>query len=688
MLLPLALALVLSCGEKTPPVSAADTVQPPAPSNPVAAEVLASMDLTADPCMDFYQYACGGWLDATPLPSDKPVWSRSFSVINERNREFLRELLDRAAADPGAGDADWQRMGHVYGACMDEEAGAEQGLAPFERVFEQIEATSDAEDLARTLGELERLGVSTIAGIWVDGDFTDPGLAIIHLSQAGLSLPDRDYYLKEDDDSKQLLADYQAWLASTLAAVGTEDEAEALAGEVLALETAIAELHWEKELLRDPEKTYHKIDRAGLVALNPGFPWETWLATVEAEGVDDINVSTPEPIQQQADLLLATLAEEPEVLRAWLKLKVLGSFRSHLPEPYYGEAFAFFNARVYGQQQPEPRWKRCVDTANGTVGELVGRFYVEERFPGDSKDKALALIEGIQDSFEASLPELEWMDEETRAAAIEKKDLLGNKIGYPDTWRDYSALQTGADTHLVNMMGSRQVEHGFWLEQAGEPVDKSIWFMAASQVNAYYHPIRAEMVFPAGILQPPFFSRDFPMAMNFGGIGMVMGHELTHGFDDSGRKFDGHGKMVEWWPAEVAAAFEERAQCVDDAYSAFQVAEGLPVNGKMTLGENIADIGGTRQAFHAYRAWVEANGEEQQLLEELTNEQLFFVAMAQGWCTVAAPEFEKMMVMSNSHSPARFRVIGPAMHLEEFREAFSCEAGEHAMVAEPTCEVW
>jgi putative endopeptidase len=669
--------LLLSCGGKSPPEAAAEPLS-------VADGVRATMDLTADPCDDFYQYACGGWLERTPLPADKPVWGRSFSSITEDNRVFIRQLLDRAAAEPDTGGDDWRKMGDIYRACLDEGAIDAQGLAPLQPWRDQIAGISDAESLAAALGALERVGVSALAGVWVDGDFTDPELAILHLSQTGLGLPDRDYYLKDDEKSLQLLADYEAYLAATLAAVGAD---AGLASGVLGLETELAELHWASERLRDPETTYHKIDRDGLIALSEDFPWATWLDAVEAGGVTDINVSTPEPIQKQAALLLGALQDRPEVLRAWLQARLIMSTSAHLPAAFADASFDFFSKKVYGQQQQEPRWKRCVDTTNRTVGDIVSRYYVEARFPGDSKEKAQELIVSIQGAFEAGLPELSWMDDATRAAAAEKASLLQNKIGYPDEWRDYSALSVGSDTHLENILSSRRFGHSFWMAQAGEPVDRGIWFMAASQVNAYYHPTRAEMVFPAGILQPPFFSRDFPMAMNFGGIGMIMGHELTHGFDDSGRKFDGRGRMVEWWPEGVSEAFEERAQCVEDFYSGYEVSDGLFVNGALTLGENIADIGGTKEAFSAYQAWVDDNGPEPQLMDELSNEQLFFVSMAQGWCTVMSPEFEKVMVLSNPHSPARFRVLGPASNLPEFHETFQCEPGD-AMRPEQSCEVW
>ncbi len=675
----LILPLLLSCGEKTPP-------EAPAQTDLVAQSVLAAMDPGTSACDDFYQYACGGWLAATPLPADKPTWTRSFSEIREHNRAFIKELLERAAADPTAGDADWAKMGNLYGACMNTEARAAAGLSGIQGHLDAIGSITDATSLMTVIGAMEADGISTLASIWIDGDFQDPTLTIMHIDAGGLSLPDRDYYLKDDPDSVALQEAHRAHIGEILGMLGLERAAERGVA-VAALERGFAEAHWPAEELRDPTKTYHKIDRQGLIDLTPALPWDAWLNAMGATEVTDINVSTPEPRAAMAGQLTDALKKNPEVVADWLRWQLITSTASNLSDDWYNASFAFYGVKVYGQREAEPQWKRCVDYADRSIGEIIGRFYVEERFPGDSKEIALSMISGIQDAFEAGLPALEWMDDETRAAAIEKKTLLRNKIGYPDVWRDYSALTLTGDAHTANALAARRFESDRQLAQVGKPVDLDEWMMSPPMVNAYYHPIRAEMVFPAGILQPPFFSREHPMAMNFGGIGMVMGHELTHGFDDTGRQFNGHGQMVTWWPEETIARFEERAQCVVDQYDRFEVAEGLNVNGQLTLGENIADLGGLRESFRAYQAWVAANGAEAERVEGLSNEQLFFVAFAQGWCSVASPEFEKMMVLSNTHSPAQFRVNGPVANLPEFAETFSCDVGT-PMHPEETCEVW
>ena len=681
LLLPV-LAL-LSCGEKeAPPVAA-----PAAVADPVAPGVLAAMDQAADPCQDFYQYACGGWLASTPLPADKPVWGRSFSTIDESNQKVLRELLDRAAADPSAGDGDWTRIGNFYGACMDQEGVDAAGLSPIEPLLNQIQAVKDPKGLMTVAGKLAAVGVPSVAGIYVESDFDDPTLTIAFVAQSGIGLPDRDYYLDESEEGQALLASYQELLAQVFTRLGKDKDPAARAAKVLALETEIARAHWAAEVVRDPAKTWHRIDRAGLVGLNPKLPWAGWLDAMGGAEVQAINVDTPEPVQATGALLLKALKTDPDTVRAWLSWRLISAESRHLSTDWYELTFDFYGRKVYGQQEPEERWKRCVDATENAMGQIVGKAYVAERFPGNSKEIALGLIGNIQDAFEAGLADLDWMDDTTRAAAIEKKQLLANKIGYPDSWRDYSALTTEPHSHLANVMAANRFENDRTLAQVGHPIDRSEWFMPPSMVNAYYHPLRNEMVFPAGILQPPFFDHTYPMAMNYGGIGMVMGHELTHGFDDTGRQFDGLGRMKPWWPEETVKRFEERTQCVIDQYDAYEVAPGLHVNGQLTIGENIADLGGTREAFRAWKAYEASHGEGVAAVPPLSTDQLMFVAFAQGWCTVASPQYEKMQVVSNTHSPSRFRVNGPLSNLPEFAETFSCPVGT-PMHPEKTCEVW
>lgn len=678
--------LLAGCGPKTPPIVPVDAA-PPAPAEPtgptLAETVLGDMDATVDPCADFYQYACGGWLAKTELPADKPSWTRSFSVISEQNRTFLKELLEGAAADPNGGDADWAKMGHFYGACMDEPGIEAAGLTGVQPFLDDIESMKDKGRLMEVLAGLHAADVDAFFSAQVEGDFKDPQLTILHLGQGGLGLPDRDYYLKDDEKSVALLDAYRGHVEAMFVLAGAEAAAaKDMARDVIMVEKKLAEAHRPKAELRDPTKIYNKIDRAGLDKQVGTVAWGQWLGAIGGEGITDINVESPAVLKTTAELMKGT---KLSAVKAYLRWQTLHATASHLPAAYVDESFAFYGKQVYGMQENEARWKRCVRATDGALGEIVGKYFIEERFAGDSKDKAVAMIEGIQQAFEEQLPGLDWMDEATRARAIEKKNTLVNMIGYPDKWKDYGFEVVG-DNHLANVLASRAFETGDAIGRVGKPTDSTRWYMSPPAVNAYYHPLYNQMVFPAGILQPPFFDAGYPMAMNFGGIGMVMGHELTHGFDDSGRMFDPKGRMVEWWEAEASEKFNERAACVEEQYSGYTVGD-LNVNGKLTLGENIADLGGLKSAFRAWKAYEAANGPIEPAVDGLTNDQLLFVSFAQGWCSKSAPEYLKMMVLSNPHSPPEFRVNGPATNLPEFHEAFACPVGAPLRPAD-TCVVW
>lgn len=677
----LSLSLLLACPKETPVEASAPTV-PELPT--YATTVLADMDPTADPCDNFYQYACGGWQQRTVLPADKSSWTRSFSEIAEQNRAFLKAKLEAAAADPSAGDENWAKLGAAYGACMDSEAREAAGVQSLESTRLRIAQVKGTQELPEVVAALHMMGADPFFGIYIEGDYKDPTLTILHMGQGGTTLPDRDYYLNEENT--ELLASYQDTIAQMLIEAGwaTEEVAADQAARIVAFETKLAEVHVPRAELRDPTTTYHRIEREGLEAQVGVLDWTATLAAMGREDITTINVERPEVL---AATFAVVDAAETETLQAYLSWKLLNSMGSNLPPSLYSLSFAFFGKEVRGQSEAEADWKRCVRFSDSALGEALGQFYVDERFGGASKETAQRMIGSIQDSFEESLPALSWMDETTRASAVEKKNTLVNQIGYPDEWKDYSELEMVTDDHLANAMASTWFKTEEAIARIGNPTDPMRWLMSPPTVNAYYHPLYNQMVFPAGILQPPFFDADWPMAMNYGGIGMVMGHELTHGFDDSGRMFDPQGRMNEWWAPEASAAFEERAQCVVDQFNAFEVAPGQPVNGELTLGENIADLGGLKVSFAAFQSYAEGKGLPAEPIPGLSQDQLFFIAYAQGWCTKATPEYEKMLVLSNPHAPAQFRIQGPLSNLSEFHEAFSCEEGSK-MHPVDTCEVW
>jgi predicted metalloendopeptidase len=651
----------------------------------IAADVLAVMDRTVDPCQDFYRYACGTWLATTELPPDKPRWVRSFSVVRERNRELLREIIEEATRGPDS-DAAGRLVGDYFGACMDEAAVERAGSAPLRPIFESIESVDGADSLLRITGALYRQGIEPLFGLGVFADLKDPGTNIAHLVQGGIGLPDRDYYVSEDPNKRELLAAYQLHVARMLELAGEEAAAAAAHAEgIVAFETELAKASRDRTAMRALDQQHHRMDRAGLAELTPGLPWNEFFASAGHPDVDDLNVRTPEFFEALEGLVNAT---DPAVLRSYLRWTAVDQTANRLPAAFVDANFEFYGRKLSGQQELEPRWKRCVNATSGALGEVIGQLYVSRAFAGDSKAKALEMIHDIEAAFDANLDSVAWMDDATKWRAHRKLMAVRNKIGYPDRWRDYSSLELTPSSYFANASAVAEYDLDFAADKIGRPVDRTEWtFLSPQSVNAGYNPTGNEMLFPAGILQPPFFHRDFPAAMNYGAIGLGIGHELTHGYDDQGRKFDPSGAMLEWWEPDVAARYEEQAQCVADYYAAFEVEPGVHVNGELTLGENIADIGGLKLAHKAYLRWMERHGEPDALIEGMTDEQLLFVAAAQLWCTVASPEYMRQIVTTDPHTPDQFRAIGPMAHVPAFADAFACEPGTPMNAAE-RCEVW
>ena len=661
----------------------ADIDVEPAPDDGLAA-LLASMDPTADPCRDFYRYACGGWLDTTERPADQARWVRSFSVINERNQEVVRGLLEEAASDPAGGPAR-RRIGEYYAACMDEAAVEAAGTAPLAPWLDRIAEVDDPESLMRVTGELFRIGVEPFFGIATIADFAQPDTNIAFTFQGGLGMPERDYYVSEDEKKRELMLGYADHVERMLDLLGEEDTA-GQATRIVDFETALAEMSRPSTEMRQMEKLYNRMEVSGLQELTPDLPWDAFFTAAGHPDVQAMSVATPEFFEGLEPLVEETSWED---LRTYLRWHLVHDTANLLPADFVNANFEFFGRELSGQPEIQPRWKRCVNATEGALGEDVGKLYVAERFAGDSKEIATEMIGDIQSAFADALPELTWMDEDTRRVALTKAEAVSDKIGYPDEWRDYSAVDTAPDAHFANSLSARQHEFDFEMAKIGEPVDKGEWGMTPQQVNAYYNPLYNEIVFPAGILQPPFFDRTFPAAMSYGAIGAVIGHELTHGFDDSGRKFDPEGRLRDWWDEAAVERFEERAQCVRDLYSGYEVEDGVSVNGELTAGENIADIGGLKQAHAAYELWEERHGEASLDTGELglTSEQVLFVAFGQVWCSLVSEEFERMQVTVDSHSPGRFRVIGPVSQNPDFADAFACEEGE-PMAPADRCQVW
>jgi len=643
-----------------------------------SAEVTAAMDRATDPCDDFYRFACGGWIDATPLPPDQPRYGR-FQALRERNNLVLKGILERAATRPD------DKLGQFWRSCMDESAIESRGLATLAPTLARVDEVSDAASLFALIGALHRREQRVLFDLDVEPDYKAPDVNLAFLSQGGLGLPDREFYRGTDARLVAMREGYLAHVARMFELSGMAPAAAtAAAGDVFAFEQQLAEIALPREDLREPETRYHKLDRAGLDA-HAALPWTAYFAAL---GRPDVKAVSLAPASYFTGLAAVVAKAPPATLRHYLRWHILHDAAQRLPAAFVQADFEFYGKTLRGQAELAPRWKRCVEESDRAMGETIGREFVAEHFGAKSRDVAVAMIQQVESAFAVGLPQLSWMDAATRTAAEGKMRAIVNKIGYPEQWRDYSKLAVG-DDHLANVVAASEFDAARRIADIDGPVDSKRWEMTPPTVNAYYNPSGNEMVFPAGILQPPFFHHEWPMAMNFGGIGMVMGHELTHGFDDQGRKFDGDGTLREWWAPEVGKRFEERAACVEELYSGYEVQPGVHLSGKLTLGENIADLGGIKDSHRAFLQWAADNGVDPhaQAMDGLTHEQLFFVAFSQIWCSKSTPETDQVMAMTDSHSHPRYRVNGPLANLPEFGAAFACEAGT-PMRPTDTCEVW
>jgi endothelin-converting enzyme/putative endopeptidase len=651
----------------------------PLPAAEVPSVDLKSLDRSAKPCADFFQFACGGWLEANPIPADQSRWGR-FSVLAEDNRALLKGILEEAAAAP-KDDAD-RRIGGLYAACMDEPAAERLGAAPLRSHFDAIAAWGGGKDLAPLLARLHRAGVSAGFGYGAEIDAKASTSVIAAVDQSGLGLPDRDYYLKADAKSVETRAAYRAHVARLLGLLGVPEAASAAeADAVLRVETALAEAAMDRTERRNPDNVYHKMGRAGLAGLAPAFDWPAYFAAAGGPAWSEVNAASPGFLEGFSALLSSAPAAD---LRSYLRWRTAAAYAPRLSKAVVDADFEFFGKRLTGAKELRPRWKRCVGLVDELLGEDLGRRYVAKAYPPEVKARMDALVAGVEVALGRGIDGLAWMGPATKARAREKLAAIENKVGYPKAWRDYAAVTVDRSDLHASVASAVAFEFERQLAKIGKPVDRGEWYMTPPTVNAYYDPSMNTINFPAGILQPPFFDGARDAAANYGGIGGVIGHELIHGFDDAGRRFDAKGNLTDWWTKEDAAAFDSRASCIADQYAAYESIPGVTLNGRLTLGENAADSGGLRTALAAYRALPAAERPER---DGFTGVQRVFLGFAQIWCMNRTDEAARMLAVTDPHSPPRARVNGPMVNMPEFAEAFACKASD-AMVSPKPCRVW
>jgi putative endopeptidase len=648
----------------------------------------AALDKTTDPCVDFYTYACGGWMKNNPVPPDQASWS-VYSKLQEENRAELRQILEDAAAYSANRTSTEQKIGDYYASCMDEARINAAGIEPLQADLKQIDEIKSKDDLAVFLAHLhaQDLGVyfgqSGLFSFRSEQDAKDSSQTIAAVDQGGLGLPDRDYYLKTDTRSEQLRKDYLAHVQSMFELLGDKpDIATANAQTVMRIETALAKGSMTRVQRRDPNAVYHRMPRAQLAALAPSFPWQRYFAHYGLTDIASLNVAVPD----FATVLESELkGEELPAWRTYLRWHLVHAQARWLPEAFVRADFDFYSRKLTGARELQPRWKRCVRYTDRALGEALGQAYVSKYFGADAKARALHMVETIEAAMDREIRQLPWMSEDTKKQALAKLRTVVNKIGYPDKWRDYSSLRIVRGDALGNGVRANEFEFRRQLNKIGKPLERGEWYMTPPTVNAYYDAPMNDINFPAGVLQPPLFDPRADDAANYGQTGATVGHELTHGFDDEGRQFDAQGNLRDWWTPADAKEFEQRATCISTQYSGYTVVDEIKINGKLTLGEDVADLGGL---LLAYMAWQEAvQGKKLTPIEGLIPEQRFFVAYAQGWCSNERPEVLRMRATVDPHSPPRYRTNGVVSNMPEFQKAFACKP-DAPMVRTPACRVW
>ncbi len=650
-----------------------------APANPV----LSALDKTADPCVDFYQFACGSWKKNNPIPSDQAIWSR-FGELAERNRQVLRGILENASKATNRSPNE-QKIGDYYATCIDEDAINKKGVAVLKPEFARIDAMKDKSELPALLAHLHSQGIDGVFNFSSGADFKNAKEVIAQADQGGLALPDRDYYLKDDAKSAQLRKAYVEHVTNMFKLLGdTPEKAAAEAKAVMDIETALAKGSMDRVERREPENIYHKLSQQEWQALTPSFSYTKYLTDLGTPTFTSINVATPD-FYKALDAELKSVSLDD--LKTYLRWHLVHSQTQSLPKAFVDENFNFYGKTLQGTKELQARWKRCVAATDGDLGEALGQVFVEKYYPPEAKERTLKMVNQLEAALHQDISDLPWMSETTKKQALIKLDAIKNKIGYPSKWRDYSTLKIEKGDALGNSLRANAFEVHRELAKIGKPLDKQEWQMTPPTVNAYYDPTENDINFPAGILQPPFYDFKADDALNFGGMGAVIGHELTHGFDDQGALFDPEGNLKNWWTAEDTKAFKDRTQCIVDEYDQFVAVDDVHVRGKLTLGENTADNGGVRIAYMALMKSIADSGKQPEKIDGFTPEQRFFIGWGQIWCQNQTEQVARLLAQNNEHSPGNFRANGVVQNMPEFQKAWGCKAGQ-PMVKANACHVW
>jgi putative endopeptidase len=645
----------------------------------------ADLDRSARPCVNFFQFADGGWIKSHPIPPAYSSWGTFNSLFNH-NQEILHQILEQAAANrnapPGSNE---QKIGDYYASCMNEPEIEKEGIQPLEPELARIKDISTVQELEAEVARLQSMGVGVMFRFGATQDYKNSTQEIALAAQGGLGLPDRDYYLNPNDRSQKIRAAYLQHVANMFKLLGDNDStASQEAQTVMTLETDLAKASMSRVEMRNPESHYHKMDIASFQEITPVFSWSSYLRDVGQPNVSEVNVAQPDFFKAlNAQLTSASLA----AWQTYLRWHLIDTAAPALSAKFVDEDFDFSGKTLTGAKELQPRWKRCVQSTDRALGEALGQKYVARAFTPEDKTAALKMVHNLVSALHDDIETLSWMSPETKKQALDKLSHLMLKVGYPDHWRSYAAFKVNRRPYVENFLHGHEFQFQYELAKIGKPVDRTEWGMTPPTVNAYYNPSMNEIVFPAGILQWPFFDAQSDDALNYGGIGAVIGHEMTHGFDDEGRKFDANGNLRDWWTPEDAKNFEARAECVEHQFDDYEVQPGVHENGKLVLGESIADLGGLTIAYKAFKKTPE--GSSTRKIGGFTPDQRFFLAWARTWAGTERPQLELLLVKTNPHPLGKFRAIAPPSNMAAFAKAFDCKPGD-PMVRPPgkVCKIW